>query len=359
MDGPEPPDEIHRVDADDRAIGEELAEDAEGEPVFRVVEGRDEDGRVADVEVRVGGREAPPVEEKRRGHRDKGDFDLRAILEPQALEPLAVLLEGGVVLVGAVLLAAENDGAGAGESRDVVHVSVRVVAGDAPVQPEDIAGAQKIAEDLFVVAPRHPGIANLDMRIEQALLGRQEGSGTVDVDRAPLQDDVPTARARGQKRQAERSRHPRRNGVVLPPVVVTRPAVESKTADGGFGPPAFAPDERRARIARPAPVGRQTKELDRRIAASGAGEDPFRGQLLRLSADEHPHDFPGRQPPDHLAVGPGDRAELPRPVGPVVGPADPGRLVALPLGRKPGWGEGHASSRSGAFPTGPRRGTAG
>src|SRR5258706_397031 len=100
------------------------APEAESDLVFGVVEGRDEDGRVADVEVRVGGGEGRPMEEERRGHRDKGDFALRATLEPQALEPLAVLLEGGVVLVGAVLLAAENDGAGAGESRDVVHVSV-------------------------------------------------------------------------------------------------------------------------------------------------------------------------------------------------------------------------------------------
>ena len=49
--------EIHRVDADDGAVFEQLAEDAEGDAVVRVVESRHDDAGVADVEIRVARRQ--------------------------------------------------------------------------------------------------------------------------------------------------------------------------------------------------------------------------------------------------------------------------------------------------------------
>ena len=67
--GPEPPDQVNRMDSDDRPIREELGQDAAGEAVFGIVEGRHEDGRVRDVEVRITGRQTLAIETYRRGHR--------------------------------------------------------------------------------------------------------------------------------------------------------------------------------------------------------------------------------------------------------------------------------------------------
>src|SRR5215471_12220489 len=45
VEGAQPPGEVHRVDADDRPVAEDRGQDGQGEPVLRVVEGRDEDRR--------------------------------------------------------------------------------------------------------------------------------------------------------------------------------------------------------------------------------------------------------------------------------------------------------------------------
>ena len=60
MDAAEAEHEIDRVDPDHRTVPKQLGEDAEREPVVRIVERRHDYGRVADIEVRVAGRQALP-----------------------------------------------------------------------------------------------------------------------------------------------------------------------------------------------------------------------------------------------------------------------------------------------------------
>ena len=139
VNGPQSPYEVSGVDPDDRPVAEELTEDAERRAIARVVERGNQDGRVGDVEIRVGRREAAPVEDDRRRHRQLDHLDARPVLETHSLEPLAVFLQGDVVRVGGIVLAAENHGRGVGEPAEVVDVAVRVVAGDTPSEPEHVA----------------------------------------------------------------------------------------------------------------------------------------------------------------------------------------------------------------------------
>src|SRR6266705_4274478 len=53
MDGPESPDQIHRMDPHDRPVADELRKDPERHAVAGIVERGHEDGAVRDVEIRV------------------------------------------------------------------------------------------------------------------------------------------------------------------------------------------------------------------------------------------------------------------------------------------------------------------
>ena len=77
-----------------------------------------------------------------------------------------------------------DDRPGIDEPRQVVDVSVGVVAVDAPAEPDDVAHAEKVGEDPLQGRPVELRVARLD-RAEQALLGRQQRAPAVDVEGPP------------------------------------------------------------------------------------------------------------------------------------------------------------------------------
>ena len=79
MQGAESPDEIDGMDADDFAIGKELSENSERDAVVGIVEGRDEDKAVGDVEVGVAGGEALIAEDNRARQRQFDEGELLAV----------------------------------------------------------------------------------------------------------------------------------------------------------------------------------------------------------------------------------------------------------------------------------------
>src|SRR5689334_20853947 len=58
MQCPEAEDQVAAIDADDLAVREDLGQCIEGDAVGRVVEGRNKDDPIGDVEVRVAGRQS-------------------------------------------------------------------------------------------------------------------------------------------------------------------------------------------------------------------------------------------------------------------------------------------------------------
>ena len=97
-----------------------------------------------------------------------------------------------------------DDRPGIDEPRQVVDVAVGVVAVDPPAQPDDVADAQVVGEDLFEGLAVEARVAGLDLA-EQAFLGRQQRAPAVDVDRAPLHHDAagsPPCSTRGTHRRS-------------------------------------------------------------------------------------------------------------------------------------------------------------
>ena len=127
--------------------------------------------RVGHVEVRVAGGQALAGKDEGRRHGQRDDLRPRAVLEAGVLEALPVLLQRPMVGVAGIGGAAGHQRAGPDEAADVVHVAVGVVAGDAAAQPDHVRGAQDVPQDLLVLAPSEARVADLDLGIEQALLG--------------------------------------------------------------------------------------------------------------------------------------------------------------------------------------------
>ncbi len=141
MQGAEAPDEIAAGDADDAAVGEELAERVQGDAVVGVGESWDEDEAVGDVEICVARGEALVVENYGRGHREGDDTEWLAVLIGCGAEAGEIFVEDFVVVIGGIGLDCSEDRVFRDEAGDVVDVAVGVIADDAAVEPDDFVDA--------------------------------------------------------------------------------------------------------------------------------------------------------------------------------------------------------------------------
>ncbi len=314
-------------------VGKELGQDAQRAPVIRVVERRHQHGRVSDVEVGVAGREPHTVEVERRRHRQRDDPQRFSVGGRHRAETLEVVAQRFVVGVGPIGLLREHHRRLVDEARQIVDVPVGVVPGDAAAEPEHLARAEVGRQDPLELLARQPRVARLDV-VQQALLRRQQRPRAVDVDGPPLQHHPPGLAGDGRGRLPlpvpKAARDAIGDRVVLLVVGVLRPAVESPVGDGHL--PGAVLDEERAIVARPAPVGRRAEEVDHLEVRADAREQLARARLARRVVDQDAHPLAPRQVADHLAVDPGDRRQLARPVARLVRPGDPGGGVRLPLG---------------------------
>ena len=237
----------------------------------------------------------------------------------------------GVRRVG---LLGQHDGRLVDEAAEVVDVPVRVVAGDAAAEPEDLARAQVRGQDPLQLLARQPRVARLDL-VEQALLGRQQCPRAVDVDGAPFEHHAPRLAVHGGRRlplpQLESLGDPVVDGVVLLVVGVLRPTVEPPVGDRHLALGVL--DEERAIVARPAPVGRRADEVDHAEVGAHALQQLACPRLRGGVVDQDADPLAAGQVADHLAVDPGDGRQLAGPVARLVRPGDPRGGVRLPLRR--------------------------
>ena len=69
-------------------------------------------------------------------------------------------------------------------------MAVRVVAGDAFLQPDGLTDAEKIGKVLFEFRAPQTGIANLHRLAEQAFFGGQQEAAAIHIDAAAFQHDL-------------------------------------------------------------------------------------------------------------------------------------------------------------------------
>src|SRR5437773_1492026 len=102
-------------------------------------------------------------------------------------------------------------------------------------------------------------------------------------------------------------------------------------ASAGFRP--ARGDEDGAEVPGPAAIGGKAKDLDPLLVHADPLQEAPGPRFMGAVPGDDAHLLPRRELADDLAVRPRDRGEAARPVGLRAGPADPGRLVGLPLGR--------------------------
>src|ERR1035437_8247132 len=185
----EAPDQIHGGYADDGTVAEQPAQNAERHAVVRVVEGRDDDGGVADVKIRVARRQPHAVKIKRRRHRQLHDFGLAAIFEPQILDALPIFRKRTVIFVARIFFAHQHDRPGVHETADVINVAVRVVAFRAFGEPENVFDAEIIFERRLNLLFAEAGIADLDFRMQITFLGGNQRAASVQLNAATFDDE--------------------------------------------------------------------------------------------------------------------------------------------------------------------------
>jgi len=322
------------VDSDDAPVGEAVRDDVEGVAVVGVVEGGDEHQIVGDIEVGVAGWEALVVEDHRGGHGQLDDTELLAVGIAGGAEPVEVFRQGEMVFVVGVGLDAGEDGVFGDEAGDVVDVAVRVVAGCAPVEPENLVDAEVVVEGLLDLLARDAGVALLDLG-EEALLGGEEDADSVGVDGAAFEDEAMGFTVLADHLGAELFHGVElgdvvRDLVVAAPVVVLGPGVEVPVGEGDLAVRIL--DEDGAGVAEPDPVGLPGVEVEAGHVGSGAQEDALGALFGGLVVDEDVDILTAGEVADDLGVDPGDGLELSGPVLGVVRPRDPGGGVGSPFG---------------------------
>jgi len=205
-------------------------------------------------------------------------------------------------------------------------VAVRVVAGDAFLEPNGLTDAEKIDKVLFQFLAPQTGIASLHRLAEQAFFGGQQKTPAIDIDAAAFKHD-PGIEGSHLQPFCKKCRHP----VVVTPIIVFRPAVENPICDADVALRTAHKD--RAIIARPASIGAMAKELDGVHVRTTFCENAPRAFFHRGIFHQNPDLLHSRQALDNVAINPGNRCELPRPIGAFMRPRQPSGFVRLPLGR--------------------------
>ena len=323
------------MDADHLARRKQAGQDAQRRAVGRVVEGRREHHAVADVEVQIAGRQPRAVEVQGPRHRHRHHAQGAPAPAAHRGQAAEVVGQRRVVVVARVGLDRRRDRVRTHEPGHVVDVAVRVVAGDAPAQPQDPLDAQPLPQRAFEVAARQAGVARLPAA-QQALLGGQQQALAVHVDAAALQDHPP--RTAGGRRgdletpHAEPFRDRPRQGVVPPPVAVAGPAVEAPVGRGdGARAARPADDEDRAAVPDPRAVGRRGVRVDSVRVDARPPQLPLRPPAHGRVAEDDRHALAAHEAAHDLGVAPFDSGGLDAPVGAGVGPDEPRRAVRLPL----------------------------
>ena len=116
-------------------------------------------------------------------------------------------------------------------------------------------------------------------------------------------------------------------------IAVLGPTVEQPVRVSDFAGMAAHADG--AGVAHPAAIGGDAEEIDGAQIYAGFFQDVarigFRGAIL----DEEKNTFDASEMTHYLRIGPGNGGKFTRPVGFLVGPAEPSRFVMLPFGGHP------------------------
>ena len=151
MQRPQTPNQIAAVDPHHLAAGKEISQQIERLAVVGIVERGHQHQPVRDIEIGIACGQPLALKDDRRGHGQLNDGEWPALRIARRAQPLQVLRQGQMILVGGIWLRDGDDGNGTNETSDVVHVAVRVIPGDAAIHPQHLVNAEIVVEDALQI----------------------------------------------------------------------------------------------------------------------------------------------------------------------------------------------------------------
>src|SRR6185312_3577499 len=191
---------------------------------------------ISEVEIGVAGRDALVTEDNGARHGQLDDGELLAVSRARGFQALKIFNERSVVGIAGVGLDGGDDGVRRGEAGDVVNVTVRIIAGDAAVEPDDLVDGEVVVKGALKLLASDARIALLHAA-EKALFGGEQRTGAAGVDGAAL-EDKPVLRTilvlnrRLPLGQAEKAGDAIRQLIVERPIGIFSPAVKPPVGNG-------------------------------------------------------------------------------------------------------------------------------
>ena len=242
--------QISAVDPDDFAVRKKGAKPIQHDGIGGGGKGWNQHGGVTDIEIGMTSWIAVMGTIGTRGHGQFDDLQWLAFGILSRAKAGEVLLEGRVVGIFGVGLDNGNDRAWRNKAGDIVDMSVGIVSLQAIVEPNHFSNAQPPCESFFNIGPTERWVP---VGVQQALLGRQQGSLSVGIQGAAFENKI--------VRDPRNVEHPTSGGrddiVQIPRPIFSAPAIKDEIVGKSLGLLGVAAkDENRATIANPSIVAR-------------------------------------------------------------------------------------------------------
>src|SRR6266487_3290490 len=140
MERAEPPHQIHGVNSSYNAPRKCLGDSVERHAIVRIIKSRYKNGAISYVEVRVARGQALAIHRHRAGKRNR-HYSERLCFR-RRLEATEIVHRPRVILIRWIRFVRQNHSVTRAEPRDVVDVTVGVVANSALAQPYSIGDAE-------------------------------------------------------------------------------------------------------------------------------------------------------------------------------------------------------------------------
>lgn len=190
MQRAESPDQVYCMNAYNMTLRKQLAQDTQRTAVLWVIEGRNKDNVVGNVEIGITGGQADASKKKRGGH---GDINNRQGLSPiqtYTLKAFTVFFQSAVIIIVGILFPTQNDRCGIHETTNIVHMSMGVIAGNPVSQPKHLLYTQMALENFFIIILCESGISGLDIFSQQAFFRGDQDAAPIGVYGTAFQNDM-------------------------------------------------------------------------------------------------------------------------------------------------------------------------
>src|SRR5208282_1524084 len=168
-----------------------LRQQIQRHPVIGIIKRRHQHQFIRNIKIRITGRQPQPIKINRPRHRQSLHLQSPPILILHSLQSRQVLLQCRIIRVPPVLLHNRHHRRRVHESRQVVHMPVRIVPRNPIPQPQHIRHSQILPKNRLIIFPRKSRVSFLRLA-QQTLFRSQQRPFSIHVNRSALQHHPPS-----------------------------------------------------------------------------------------------------------------------------------------------------------------------